>query len=159
MVVSRGGGGGDLDKATLPACIEHRNIPQGSDKRTSIYTRLAIRQFGVETQRGGGSTLGGREWQQQRQRYPPLHPSMSAALTSAKGQSLKPKRLIFHSFSASSFLSWRENPSFSVSERMSRDRSRINRVFVQLLFPIHVKGTAQREERVRVNQRHVRLHS
>lgn len=55
-------------------------------------------------------------------------------LTSARGQSLKPNRLMFHSFRASSFLSWRENPSFSVSDRINLERSRINRVLVALRF-------------------------
>ena len=60
--------------------------------------------------------------------------SVMRLLTSARGQSLKPKRLMFHSFKASSFLSWREKPSFSVSERINLDRSRINRVLVALFF-------------------------
>lgn len=54
------------------------------------------------------------------------------AVTSAKGQSLKPKRFIFHSLRATSFFSWRENPSFSVSDRMSLDKSLIKRVFADL---------------------------
>ena len=39
---------------------------------------------------------------------------------------------MFHSFRASSFLSWRENPSFSVSERINLERSLINRVLLAL---------------------------
>lgn len=67
----------------------------------------------------------------------------ATAVTSAKGQSLKPKRLIFHSLRASSFFSWRENPSFSVSDRISLDRSLIKRVFADLQ---RGEGGARRRE-------------